>query len=122
MLIIRGLPYKIRNGGKVAGISESVLEINPHNIRANLLVALKMINAPKLFGGNPRRGIEVLSKVLEHPMVSTEIGTHDFFWYYLALGEGYAKINEKTKAREFYQMAIEMYPGNRDARELLSQL
>ncbi|MBT3273354.1 MAG: hypothetical protein HN368_09380 [Spirochaetales bacterium] len=122
ILIIRGLPYKISHAGEVLKLAEIVLEINPENVRALLLVALRRVNAPKIFGGNPETGIEILERILSRPDIDETVSRQDQFWCLLALGEANAKAGRNNHARTHYQNALFMYPGNSEALALLGEL
>jgi hypothetical protein len=122
IMLIKGIPYIITNGGKVQKLAELALEINPDNAIAKLIVARSKINVPGLFGGAPKKGIEMLEEVLDQADGNPVLSSHERFRYFLALGRGYEKIKEKEKARTAYENARVLYPGNGTIVEILNNL
>ena len=122
ILLVRGLLYKIRNAGEVVTLAETVLDMNPNNVRARLLVARRRVSAPRLFGGNTAEGIDMLVSILEQSKRDLELTAQDRLWVYLALGAAYAKTKQQDLARSTYELALALYPHNREALELKSDL
>ena len=98
------------------------LEINPDNAIAKLIVARSKINVPRLFGGAPNKGIEMLEDVLDRANGNPDLRSHERFRFYLALGRGYEKIKEIDKAQTAYENARALYPGNGTIIEILNDL
>lgn len=65
IMIQKGLPYIIANSGRINDQAQKAYDLDPTNVRAALILAQGLINAPALFGGNKRKGrswVDDLSK------------------------------------------------------------
>jgi tetratricopeptide (TPR) repeat protein len=122
IMLNRGIPYIIANGWEVQRLAGRVLAINADNPRANLLQALGSINTPRVFGGSPENGIQLLQKFLQPPDGKIVLTSQDHFWYLLALGDAYAKTGALTLSLSAYAKALILYPGNKPVRRMIADL
>ena len=122
IMLIKGVSYIIRKGGEVQKLAEMTLELNPDNAVAALIIARRRINVPGLFGGAPKKGIEILQDILDRANGDLVLGSPERFRFYMALGRAYEKIKQKDKARSAYEDALYLYPGNSSAIENLNDL
>jgi tetratricopeptide (TPR) repeat protein len=121
IMLIKGVPYIIRNAGEVQKLAERALELNPDNIQARLIVASGKLNAPKFFGGDTTAGINLLEQTLADAD-RLGMGRIDRYSFYLVLGSAYKKNNKKDKARSSLQQALSLFPESREARMELAGL
>lgn len=105
IMLQKGVSYIIRNSAKVNEDALKSIELNGNNNRAKLIVAQGYLNAPKLFGGDRKKGIELLKEVLESP----EINKEDKYFTLITLAGAF-----KGKKQELYYLneGLKIYPKN----------
>lgn len=118
LMLIRGIPYTIRNAGKTERIARDALEIEPDNALALLVLAQGKINAPGIFGGDVDFGISCLERVLEN--TTPESG--ELFTAYISLSEAWEKKKDYARATRYAETALSIYPGNPEAVEWLKHV
>ena len=67
---------------------------------------------PAMFGGNPKRGIELMQGALALGTAERD----DLFNIYLGIGLAYGKLKNTAEARRWLAMALELYPGSAYAK------
>jgi len=117
VMVLEGVASIISNGSKVQGFAEEVIGINPENKRALLLIIESMINAPRLFGGDPSNAISKTETLLENE--SNEIF---LFRGYLLKATAYLKLKKKEKADKEILRAETIFPNNSDLIKLRNEL
>ena len=63
IMLFKGVPYMIKNGGRVQELAEKALELDGDNPVAGIIFAQGRINAPRIFGGNSKEGIGILREL-----------------------------------------------------------
>jgi tetratricopeptide (TPR) repeat protein len=112
LCLLKGMGYLVTNGPKVSSYAEKALELNPKNAAAQVIIAAAKVYPPAMFGGNPRRGIELMKEALDFGTAERD----DLFNIYSGIGLAYGKLKNTTEARKWLEKALELYPGNRYAR------
>jgi len=107
----------IKTGGEIQDLSDQALEMNPHSTLALLMAAQGLVNAPRLFGGNPDKAIELL---LNSESLFQE--SHEKFELYMTLASAALKNKNRREGEKWCRMALVLYPENRQSREMLSSL
>ncbi|MFQ5714095.1 MAG: tetratricopeptide repeat protein [Candidatus Scalinduaceae bacterium] len=111
---ISGMISGIHYGNMAEDEINIALKIEPNNALAKIEVAREYINKPGLLGGNVKKGIEILEKILkDNPEI--EKG-------YVSLGIAYKEIGEKEKAMNTFKRVLEINPDNLEAKFFLDQL
>lgn len=118
IMIQKGVGYIIANSADIQEQAERCLEMDRGNVRAGLIVAQGLVNAPALFGGNKKKGISDLEELNRRFGLSVE----DQFFLALALGENYENVRKKDEAGYVYQNLADRYPGNTIIQEKLHSL
>ncbi len=112
--MISGMFSGIRYGGMAEDEINIALKIEPNNALAKIEVAREYINKPGLLGGNVKKGIEILEKILkDNP--EKEKG-------YVSLGIAYEEIGEKEKAINTFEHLLNINPENIEAKYNLDRL
>lgn len=118
IMIQKGVGYIIANSGKVQDQAEKALEMDNSNVRASLIVAQGLINAPAIFGGNKRKGFAEMEALTRKPGLDPE----DRFFILMGMGEIYENEKEEDKALAFYRKILDDYPENRLVAKKLTGL
>ena len=108
IMLQKGVGYIIANSGKVQEQAEKALEMNPDNARAGLIVAQGLMNAPALFGGNKRKGLEQLQMLSKR----TDLSEEDRYFIMMSLSDAYILMKKNNDAIRNYRMILAFYPGN----------
>ena len=107
LCLLKSLSYTVGNGLSVARLAKEALSINDKNIRAKMLIASSKIYPPKIYGGDPNGGIELLNQI------SSDVkNDEDLFNLYSGYGYCYARLENKEKALSYIQKALDIYPTN----------
>ena len=118
LCLLKGVGYAVANGPKVSVYAEKALALDPKNIAARIIIAASKIYPPAMFGGNPRRGIELMREALSFGTAERD----DLFNIYSGIGLAYGKLKDVVEARRWLAMALELFPGNSYARAELEKL
>ncbi|MBI9103103.1 MAG: hypothetical protein JEY99_11870 [Spirochaetales bacterium] len=110
IMLFKGVPYIIKNGGKVQELAEKSLANDPGNPDAAVIYAQGRINAPRLFGGNRNEGISILSDLWLNRL-DGNLSKAQIFRVAVALGDTYLK-KDPDKAEEYYYQAALLFPDN----------
>ena len=118
IMLQKGLGYIISHSSDVQKQAEKALELDSTNARAALIVAQGLMNAPKLFGGNKEKGIEMLMNLSRRNNLSNE----DRYFILSALGDAFVAIERTDDAIRNYRMMLSLYPGSTYIQEKLEDL
>ncbi len=109
MCLTRGAAYLLAHGRSVLRCASEAIALDERNGGARIIVAASKIYPPAVFGGDPRRGIDLLKVSLAMP----DIEKDDLFNIYCGMGVAYAKLRQPEKAARWFEQARGLYPGNR---------
>jgi tetratricopeptide (TPR) repeat protein len=118
LCLLKKVGYIVTNGPKVSTYAEKALAMDPKNAAAQVIIAASRIYPPAMFGGNPKRGIELMKEALSFGTADRD----DLFNIYLGMGLAYGKLKSIEEARRWLGMALELYPGNNYARSEYEKL
>jgi Flp pilus assembly protein TadD len=102
-----------RYGPKGRQHIEQALEIDPKNAEARRAIGLMYLYNPAINGGDPKKAAATFDQAIQ-------LGGDDRA--YVLAGRAYRKIEDIETAKKRFQAALDTNPGNREAKELLSQL
>jgi tetratricopeptide (TPR) repeat protein len=109
----KSLGFLIAHGPKVKDYAARAAELDPRNAAALIILAAGKIYPPVIFGGNPRKGIEMMNDIL----VLGSAEKDDLFNIYSGIALAHGKLNNKQEAVLWFQRSLELYPNNRYIRE-----
>ena len=118
LCMIKSTPWVMANGLKVEENAKKALQIDNLNAGALYLLASRWAFGPGIFG-NPKRGITELEAILNSPAI---LQTDDYFNVYSALGYANLRLNRHEEALSWTQRALALYPTNKFALDLESQI
>ncbi len=107
----------IKTGGEIQDLSDRALEMNPNSSTALLLTAQGLVNAPRLFGGDPGKAQNLL---LESEALFRE--PHEKFDLYLTLASAARKMKDWEEGEMWCRKALQLYPENRQGLVMLASL
>lgn len=113
MCLVKGVGFILANGLKVNEFAEKALKLNPDNGKAIIIIASSKVYPPPLYGGNPRKGMDLMLEAQTKP----DIEKDDMFNIYSGVGIAYGKLKDPEKARFWLENALELYPANKFVRE-----
>jgi tetratricopeptide (TPR) repeat protein len=108
--------YTAANGLNVEKYAKEALALDRRNAAAQYLVAARWVFAPAAFR-NLNRGIDMMTSILDEG----DVGKDDLFNVYSAIGYGLIQQRKHSEARPWLLKALEIYPTNKHAADLLSQ-
>jgi tetratricopeptide (TPR) repeat protein len=116
IMLQKGISYIISNSPKVKEYGEKAIALNPNNYRAIVIDAQGLINAPRIFGGDKKRGLENLRKLTEKPMEK-----QDKFFVLMALSQSLVQ-DKKTldEGIKYAKEALKLYPLNIEALKIIN--
>jgi tetratricopeptide (TPR) repeat protein len=104
----------MRYGSRADTATEQAQKLDPDNPKVRILPAEKLLLAPRLFGGNRYKAVEVLEKLTkENPAYSDA-------WF--RLGMANRSIGKNEMAKSSLQRALESNPKNLQARRILEEI
>ncbi len=113
----RGGLYAAKYGAKVLKLLKKAVEIDKTNYRAWNSLGTYYHFAPKIGGGDTDKAIKALNKAL------TSKEEYIVFLSYVWLGTIYQEEkNNLTKAKNYFQQALAIYPHNRWAQKKLKKV
>jgi len=117
IMIQKGIPFIIANARRIQGYIDTSLLLNSYNSRTAVLNAQKYINAPRIFGGDVSKGIEII----ENALIQTILPEDRFFALY-TLVQAYDKKKDINSALENVNRVLEIFPDNPSIIELIDDL
>lgn len=118
IMLQKGLGYIIKNSSKVQDYALKALELDNLNSRASLIDAQGLINAPKVFGGNKKKGISIL----EEQRKRDDLNREDRFFIEMALTQAYKGNKNPEAALEAINRALQIFPGNIEAQKIKEEI
>lgn len=104
-------------GMKSNNITQDVWKKAPDNPRVMLLKANQLLYTPKLFGGDLKKSKQLFLSSLEMDLLPS-----DAFTALSSLGIIASKEKDRQKALTYLQQALDIYPNNQYAKDLISDL
>jgi len=114
---VRSTSYAIANGLKVEKYAKNALALNKRNASAQYMLAARWVYAPAPFS-NHKKGSEMMEAIIS----GGDMQKDDEFNVYSALGYVYIQQNKNAQARSWLQKALQVYPSNKYAKKLLSEI
>ncbi|MBT3274295.1 MAG: hypothetical protein HN368_14150 [Spirochaetales bacterium] len=118
IMVQRGVAYIILNFMKAQNQAKKSIELDPENARAHLVVAQFLTNAPRIAGGNRKKGIRILQDQLSR----SDLIDEDRFLLFLTLSEALERNKQSDEALVAYQEALNIFPGYRLAPTVVVDL
>ncbi len=103
--------WVLRHGLEVSYFANVALKLQPNNGKARILIGSTLVYPPLIYGGNPKRGIEVMNDALLMP----DIEKDDLFNIFSGIGIAYGRLDKRDEALAYLNRALQLYPGNRYA-------
>jgi tetratricopeptide (TPR) repeat protein len=116
--MLKPVPWVMANGLRVEQNAKKALALNPRSAAANYLIASRWVFGPGLLG-NPKKGIAEMEAILNN---SEDLQKDEFFNVYSAIGYGYIQLKKHQDALPWVQKSLAIYPSNKFAGDLLSQI
>jgi tetratricopeptide (TPR) repeat protein len=110
--------WVIANGLKVERNAKKALSLNPQNAACLYMTASRWVFGPGMFG-NPRRGIAEMEAILNG---AADMEKDDLFNVYSAIGYAYIRLKKERDALPWIRKALDLYPTNKFALDLLAQI
>ena len=113
---LRSVAYAMANGLDVEKFAKNSLNFDSRNANAQYLIAARWVYAPAPFS-NHTKGIEMMKDILENG----DMDKDNYFNVYSSIGYGYVQQKKYSDARPWLLKALEIYPTNKYANELLDK-
>jgi len=113
---VGSVAYAMSNGLDVEKFAKNALALNSRNAAAQYLVAARWVYAPSPFS-NLKKGIDMMTDILKNG----DMDKDDLFNVNLAIGYAYIQQKKYSDARPWLLKALEVYPSNKYAAELLAK-
>ncbi len=112
---LKSLGFLMSNGTKISPLAEEAVALDSGEIKAHLLLASRYIYSPKVWGGDPDKGIAMLETTESLGGLDKE-DTHN-----IAVAKGFAHTMAErwNEAIPFFEAALDVYPTNVYARAML---
>lgn len=124
IMLFKGVGFIIKNGSRVQELAEKTLDLDPDNPEALVIYAQGRINAPRLFGGNRKEGLEILERLWQRRpggREGPEMSVQQAYRVAVSLGETLAKPDPVAAAR-YFRAALALAPDSPRARAGLESL
>lgn len=118
IMLQKGLTYIISHSKDVADQAEKALKLDSFNARASLIDAQGLLNAPRFFGGNKKKGLSILTDLSDRENISQT----ELFYVLTALTDHHEKEEEWEQALSYCSKALMIFPENRKTGEKLKKL
>lgn len=115
---LRPTGWVMANGLRVEQNARKALDADPANAQASYFIASRWVFGPGVLG-DPKRGLMEMQNILDGPFNKEK---DDYFNAYSALGYGYIRLKKYDEARVWVQKALEIYPTNKYAGEMLAKI
>ncbi|MDR0583412.1 MAG: tetratricopeptide repeat protein [Treponema sp.] len=116
--LLKPTAWTMANGLKVEQNAKKALELDPRNATASYFIASRWVFGPGLLG-NPQKGIRDMQTILNG---QSDLQKNNFFDIYSAIGYAYIRLKKYQDALPWVQKSLEIYPTNKFAGGLLSQI
>jgi tetratricopeptide (TPR) repeat protein len=113
---VRSTAYAMANGLSVEKYAKNALALDSRNAAAQYIVAARWVYAPPPLN-NLRRGLEMMEAIITNGTMEKD----DQFNVYSAIGYAYVQQRNYADAGPWLVRALEVYPSNKFARELLEK-
>jgi tetratricopeptide (TPR) repeat protein len=113
---VRTLGYAISNGLDVDKYAKNAIALDKRNAAAQYIVAARWVYAPGLLS-NHKKGIQMMQAII----TEGDMEKDDRFNVYSAIAYAYIQQKKYDDARPWLLKALEVYPTNKYAAELLAQ-
>ena len=118
LCMIKSRAWVMVNGLKVEENAKKALRYDGNNAGSLYLLASRWAFGPGVFG-DPKRGITELEAILNGGAV---LQKDDYFNIYSALSYALNRLNRNQEALPFIQKSLALYPTNKFALDLQSQI
>jgi len=118
LMLLRGVLYIIQEGANTEALADKALSLDATNVRALIIKAYGRINAPAIFGGDPKKGIALLNTFIS----KSDLSKSEAFLLHYGIALGQIKLGESKSARASILKALEIYPNNKDALAVFKSL
>lgn len=118
LMLLRGVLYIIQEGANTEALADKALSLDATNVRALIIKAYGRINAPAVFGGDPKKGIALLNTFIS----KSDLSKSEAFLLHYGIALGQIKLGESKGARASILKALEIYPNNKDALAVFKSL
>lgn len=120
LVILKDVVFLIANGPKVPALAKRILELEPGNVGARLIVASSKAYPPAVFGGDPKEALRLARELMElHPQ---GLAKDELFDLRACFATAYEKLQDKANAAAWFAAALELYPRNRYALDQMGKL
>lgn len=117
---LKDLVFLVANGPKVLQIAKKILDTEQNNPGASLILAQAKAFAPPIFGGNPSDALASLDALAAaHPQ---GLEKDELFDLRVCRATALERLGRRAEAAAAYRSALQLYPGNRYARDGLGKL
>jgi len=106
----------LANGLSVEKYAKNALTFNSRNAAAQYIIAARWVYAPSPFN-NFNRGIEMMKAII----TNGDMEKDDRFNVFVSIGYTYVQQKKYADARQWLQRALNVYPSNKFAAELLEK-
>jgi tetratricopeptide (TPR) repeat protein len=113
---IRSWAYAMSNGLDVEKFAKNALALNKRNAAAQHLIAARWVYAPSPFH-NHKKGIQMMEAII----TEGDMEKDDQFNVYSSIAYAYIQQKKYADARPWLLKALEIYPTNKYAAELLAK-
>ena len=113
--VVRSTAFVMANGLNVEKYAKNALTYNSRNAAAQHIIAARWVYAPAPLN-NFRRGIEMMEAII----TGGDMEKDDRFNVCIAIGYAYVQQRRYADARPWITKALEIYPTNKFAAELLN--
>lgn len=116
---VKNTSYIFLNGLKVSSYAKKAIEKNPSNTTAYYYQYAQDIYAPAFFA-NYTRGLNKMQEFFNNSSLAKE--NFDIYFFTTAIAYACSKLKDYSTAIYWYKKALEIYPKNNYALQMLSQL
>ncbi|MDR0442897.1 MAG: tetratricopeptide repeat protein [Treponema sp.] len=115
---VKGFGYQVANGMRFINNANKAISLDPNNVEAKYLLV-----ASNAFANPPFRNLSKAKKLLDEILENEETLPNDVrFNVYYALGIVHQKEKKPNDARAWFELALSLYPTNKDAQKSLKEI
>lgn len=118
LMFYRDLFYKTKYGPQIKIWAEKAILLNPTNYQAYITLALYFYSAPSIVGGDPKKGKEVLNRIIQ----LDQSGQIDPFSLFLWLITAFENTNFNQIKLEKYLKPLELFSNQEEIQAMVSKL